>query len=539
MTSTSDLGQSRRDEFGEMLVELGQQEESMDVIKRYVNEHGGVDAIKADLDRPYIATAANDAGHGQANTTLTSPPQTEECADMVDHISHPALPPRRPADVLRKLFIPSAVHSPSSAARSQPSRSHSEKSSNSKDSRGTGTGKRFSLKSRRKQYDIGSPTDVRHVSHIGYGANSSWEFVNADPEMRKLLEQIGVVPLYDEVCDDEAFESGSTTTSLTSSTSAAPDSSSLSEEEGSNMPPSPPLPPPLPEVFPSRPQLPLDGTAGNRAATNANDRTSSSSSSNAQRSPEPGDRICPDASAAASASARKLSARHSVCSAALSRRQLENTSSLSGVTTQTFFMSILDLPICWAPMSTSELYRLVDIAPDDSEYIKVKQLAESTANEKLHQVVKIQRIQNVNVYKQYMTRKLLMDKLQPNIVNERRLWHGTDTVAMDNMIRGGFNRSYCGKNAAKFGKGVYFAVEFQYAAQSTYSPPDTSGYQHVFLSRVLVGEFTQGNESLLEPPLKPDNIVRYDSVVDNPNLPKIFVIFHDAQAFPEYCVTFF
>jgi poly [ADP-ribose] polymerase 10/14/15 len=189
-------------------------------------------------------------------------------------------------------------------------------------------------------------------------------------------------------------------------------------------------------------------------------------------------------------------------------------------------------------MSTSERYKLVDIAPEDSEYIKIKQLAESTANGKLHLVLKIERIQNVSVYKQYMTRKSLMDGLQPNIENERRLWHGTDSVAMDNMIRGGFNRSYCGKNAAKFGKGVYFAVEFQYAAQSTYSPPDTSGYKHVFLSRVLVGEFTQGDEFLLEPPLKPDDMVRYDSVVDSPNLPKIFVIFHDAQALPEYLVTF-
>ena len=43
---------------------------------------------------------------------------------------------------------------------------------------------------------------------------------------------------------------------------------------------------------------------------------------------------------------------------------------------------------------------------------------------------------------------------------------------MENIISGGFNRSYAGKNATFYGPGCYIARDSSYSARNTYSPPD-------------------------------------------------------------------
>jgi poly [ADP-ribose] polymerase 10/14/15 len=57
---------------------------------------------------------------------------------------------------------------------------------------------------------------------------------------------------------------------------------------------------------------------------------------------------------------------------------------------------------------------------------------------------------------------------------------------------------------------------------------------------VLVGKYTKGKEGLIIPPPIDENnqIVRYDSVVDNVINPLMFVIFYDYRSYPEYLVTF-
>jgi len=87
---------------------------------------------------------------------------------------------------------------------------------------------------------------------------------------------------------------------------------------------------------------------------------------------------------------------------------------------------------------------------------------------------------------------------------------------------------------------VYFARNASYSARSTYSPPDANGYKHIYFARVLAGEFTVGNSSMIIPPSKnpQDQNVLFDSVVDNISNPQIFVVFFDAQTYPEYLITF-
>ena len=87
---------------------------------------------------------------------------------------------------------------------------------------------------------------------------------------------------------------------------------------------------------------------------------------------------------------------------------------------------------------------------------------------------------------------------------------------------------------------MYFALQASYSARPTYSPPDANGNRYMYLTKVLVGEYTQGRPGLITPPPKGPNDPTdlYDSVVDDVHNPQIFVVFYDWQCYPEYLITF-
>ena len=91
--------------------------------------------------------------------------------------------------------------------------------------------------------------------------------------------------------------------------------------------------------------------------------------------------------------------------------------------------------------------------------------------------------------------------------------------------------------ATAYGKGVYFATEACISASDTYSTPDMFGRKRMYLARVLVGEYAIGDSSMVTPPSKKQS-VQYDSVVNTVINPSIFVIFYDAQVYPEYLIQF-
>jgi hypothetical protein len=78
-------------------------------------------------------------------------------------------------------------------------------------------------------------------------------------------------------------------------------------------------------------------------------------------------------------------------------------------------------------------------------------------------------IQNGRLYCLYQAHKLTVMGLNSDSnANERILFHGTSPDAVEDIARHGFNRSYCGKNAALYGRGAYFAKSASYAKM--YSP---------------------------------------------------------------------
>ena len=88
-----------------------------------------------------------------------------------------------------------------------------------------------------------------------------------------------------------------------------------------------------------------------------------------------------------------------------------------------------------------------------------------------------------------------------------------------------------------WGYGSYFARDASYSSSPTYSRPNHKGFQHMFLCRVVVGEFCKGQRDALTPDVRAGHQL-YDTTVNDMKSPSIYVTYHDAQAYPEYLVRF-
>ena len=120
---------------------------------------------------------------------------------------------------------------------------------------------------------------------------------------------------------------------------------------------------------------------------------------------------------------------------------------------------------------------------------------------------------------------------------ERQLFHGTDASTAEAISQQGFDWRMCGKHGTRYGKGTYFACRANYSHRYT---QQGSGRKMMFLARVLVGSFTNGDREMTRPPAK-DPLhphVLYDSCCDNSSNPALFVIFENGQSYPEFLITY-
>uniref|UniRef100_A0A2K6MCQ0 Poly [ADP-ribose] polymerase n=1 Tax=Rhinopithecus bieti TaxID=61621 RepID=A0A2K6MCQ0_RHIBE len=154
-------------------------------------------------------------------------------------------------------------------------------------------------------------------------------------------------------------------------------------------------------------------------------------------------------------------------------------------------------------------------------------------------IIRVERVSHPLLQQQYeLYRERLLQRCERRPV-EQVLYHGTTAPAVPDICAHGFNRSFCGRNATVYGKGVYFARRASLSVQDRYSPPNADGHKAVFVARVLTGDYGQGRRGLRAPPLRgPGHVLlRYDSAVDCICQPSIFVIFHDTQALPTHLIT--
>ncbi|CAF3804516.1 unnamed protein product [Adineta steineri] len=190
------------------------------------------------------------------------------------------------------------------------------------------------------------------------------------------------------------------------------------------------------------------------------------------------------------------------------------------------FGTLIDyqLPSTWE-QSTGNQLRVV-VPSNSAEYKSAIADFDQTMNGKYTAIIQIERTQNERWYVQYVAHsKEFRQRLHTD--TEKCLYHGCPQQVADLIIENCFNRSFAGKHGTKYGVGVYFS---SYASYShSYTDPNSNAERCMFMARVLIGKATQGNTSIKSPP------VGFDSTTDGKH---IFVIYHDAQAFAEYLITY-
>uniref|UniRef100_S4RVA0 Poly [ADP-ribose] polymerase n=1 Tax=Petromyzon marinus TaxID=7757 RepID=S4RVA0_PETMA len=195
-----------------------------------------------------------------------------------------------------------------------------------------------------------------------------------------------------------------------------------------------------------------------------------------------------------------------------------------------------NIPVHWDDMG-QERFAMVPLVSATPEYKDVADHFNKNGQSN-YRIARIERIQNINLWQGYeLQKKIITDEIKMD--TERLLYHGTSHDVCNNISRNGFDRGYCGKNGWAFGKGTYFAIDPEYSANDLFSVPDATGLKMVFRARVVTGDYCVGVPSLNTRPSKPgqDPSCLYNSSVNCAVDPKIFSIFHDCQAYPEYLIT--
>lgn len=152
-------------------------------------------------------------------------------------------------------------------------------------------------------------------------------------------------------------------------------------------------------------------------------------------------------------------------------------------------------------------------------------------------ILKVRRIQNPSLWKVFQWQKEQMKKQSGGKeVKEKLLFHGTMRCVLEDICSRNFDWRICGSNGKLYGQGSYFARDASYS--HTYCK-STERSTVMFMARVLVGDYAQGQAHYVRPPTKGfSGLQFYDSCVDNTENPSIFVVFEKNQIYPEYLIEY-
>lgn len=223
-----------------------------------------------------------------------------------------------------------------------------------------------------------------------------------------------------------------------------------------------------------------------------------------------------------------------------------------------------------ADLFSGEKYSFEKLSVTSREFLQVKMDIRSTPPGR-YQLKYIYKLHNKPLLLSYcatftkMQRKFASETLFNQIKLEQTLYHGTKGLAVISIGDSGFDRSFSGANCECLGSGCYFAADLRYALGDTFSVPSTADtvpelnlpmtpppkpnerkrqatlpekYKFVFWSRVLVGRVCLGMKGMRHLPTTSTGGMAPDCAVDNLKHPGVFVVFKDAQAFPELLLVF-
>ncbi|XP_050414291.1 protein mono-ADP-ribosyltransferase PARP12 [Patella vulgata] len=231
---------------------------------------------------------------------------------------------------------------------------------------------------------------------------------------------------------------------------------------------------------------------------------------------------------------RKLARRPEFVDETVLEQRIERVKRLKEV--QTF-----STPPSWKLPSDVDVFshfKMVQLEESSDEYDEISEIFKSGFPSPVRsgRIKRIERIENGELWRAFCETKGALGRKLKREVEDRRLFHGTESKIVDAIARQGFDCRLAGtKIGALYGKGCYFGKTSKISSDYC----DRLG--KMFVARVLLGDYTNGHTLFTRPPLKdPSNPCSdlYDSCVDNTIDPKIFILFNNNQVYPEYLVTF-
>ncbi|XP_019773681.1 poly [ADP-ribose] polymerase tankyrase [Dendroctonus ponderosae] len=201
---------------------------------------------------------------------------------------------------------------------------------------------------------------------------------------------------------------------------------------------------------------------------------------------------------------------------------------------------------------------LVDLVPDDKEYITVEEEMQNSIREHRdnghaggvftrYNIVRIQKVQNRKLWERYTHRRHEVAEENNHQSNERMLFHGSPFI--NAIVQKGFDErhAYIG---GMFGAGIYFAEHSSKSNQYVYGIGGGTGcpthkdrscytcHRHLVLCRVTLGKsFLQFSAMKMAhaPP-------GHHSVAGRPSTGGLifpeYVVYRGEQAYPEYFITY-
>jgi hypothetical protein len=210
-------------------------------------------------------------------------------------------------------------------------------------------------------------------------------------------------------------------------------------------------------------------------------------------------------------------------------------------------MTVAGYPKDWEPQTRN--FHLAQV-PEGRELEHVKELFYKTMWG--HVLLRVERIQRRELWREYQLTKLRMRKKNKGIINveemEMELFHGTRNTKPEDIYLSerGFDMRYASKGM--WGRGCYFAENASYSHMYSHKVHGTIKPQHqMLLAKVLTG-IRHDNAPIDYERTKPDPLpdverdedvqYMYDSLNGITRGSKVHIIFDNGHAYPYYLITY-
>ncbi|XP_016431304.1 poly [ADP-ribose] polymerase 12-like [Sinocyclocheilus rhinocerous] len=176
-------------------------------------------------------------------------------------------------------------------------------------------------------------------------------------------------------------------------------------------------------------------------------------------------------------------------------------------------------------------FQRVRLWPSHRDYVRVHERFSQTLRG--FTVRRIERVQNRELWEDFMLKKERMKITnKQEKFGDRLLFHATESSLVEAACLR--NVDFETSDTAAYGQGIYLSKDARYWIERE----DGCATRLMFACRVLVGYYTRGAARFRHPPAKNTEGSLYDSCVDNPRDPSVFVVFDRCQIYPEFLITF-